>query len=181
MWVRKDRHLQRSESTRLESLGNRNHALGIDFSAFEAFHLGQWPVGDAKEAPKGNNMTVRVGHILRHEDETGVSGTGVVAEWIEYSDGEVAVHWLSHTPSTNLYRNIKQVEAIHGHGGRTEMVTIWEEPKPVLDEDPETAEPQTENLGSPEKTPEIPEEKSPPKRRANSKGGKKTSSKKKED
>lgn len=75
-------------------------------------------------------MTIKVGHILRHEDESGISGTGVVAEWVEYSDGEVVVHWISNTPSTNHYRNLKQVEAIHGHGGKTEMVTIWEQPRP---------------------------------------------------
>jgi len=74
-------------------------------------------------------MSIRVGVILRHEDESGISGTGVVAEWVEYSDGEVVVHWTSHTPSTNHYRNFKQVEAIHGHGGKTELVTIWEQPK----------------------------------------------------
>ena len=73
-------------------------------------------------------MTIRVGHILRHEDESGVSGTGIVAEWVEFSDGEVVVHWLSHTPSTNHYRNFKQVDAIHGHGGKTEMIVVWEEP-----------------------------------------------------
>lgn len=75
-------------------------------------------------------MSMRCGHILRHEDESGVSGTGRVAEWVEYSDGEVVVHWLSHTPSTNHYRNMKQVESIHGHGGKTEIVVDWVEPKP---------------------------------------------------
>ncbi len=86
-------------------------------------------------------MSIRIGHILRHEDESGISGTGIVAEWIEYSDGEVVVHWLSHTPSTNHYRNFKQVDAIHGHGGRTELVTIWEQPKPGAEpeEEPETS------------------------------------------
>lgn len=82
-------------------------------------------------------MSIKVGHIVRYEDESGVSGTGIVAEWVEYSDGEVVVHWLSHTPSTNHYRNLKQVESIHGHGGKTSMVTIWEEPKL---ETPATAE-----------------------------------------
>lgn len=108
-------------------------------------------------------MSMRVGHILRHEDESGVSGTGVVAEWIEYSDGEVVVHWLSHTPSTNHYRNIKQLEQIHGHGGKTEMVTIWEEPKPERSADSEIvqeaelaaaeAQPKANELATPEKAP----------------------------
>ena len=85
-------------------------------------------------------MSIRVGHILRHEDDSGVSGTGRVAEWVEYSDGEVVGHWLSHTPSTNHYRNMKQVDAIHGHGGKTEIVVDWEEPKPAPQEDETEAE-----------------------------------------
>jgi len=93
-------------------------------------------------------MSIRVGVILRHEDESGVSGTGVVAEWVEYSDGEVVVHWTSHTPSTNHYRNFKQVEAIHGHGGKTELVTVWEQPKPHQEEvDPEVADAAAEDAG----------------------------------
>jgi hypothetical protein len=89
-------------------------------------------------------MGIRVGHIHRHEDETGVSGTGRVAEWVEYSDGEVVVHWLSHTPSTNHYRNMKQVEAIHGHNGRTEIVVDWEEPKPAPEPEETTEAPEEE-------------------------------------
>ena len=91
-------------------------------------------------------MSIRVGHIMRHEDESGVSGIGRVAEWIEYSDGEVVVHWLSHTPSTNHYRNMKQVEGIHGHDGKTEMVVDWEEPRP----DPDPSE-EVEDTQVPEK------------------------------
>lgn len=83
-------------------------------------------------------MTIRVGHLLRYEDESGVSGTGRVAEWVEFSDGEVVVHWLSHTPSTNHYRNMKQVESVHGHGGATEIIVDWEEPHP--DEEATTEE-----------------------------------------
>lgn len=100
-------------------------------------------------------MSIRVGHILRHEDESGVSGTGIVAEWIEYSDGEVVVHWLSHTPSTNHYRNFKQVDAIHGHGGKTEMVVVWEGPKPDPEEAPsEEGEEGTTEVGDLEEAPE---------------------------
>lgn len=81
-------------------------------------------------------MNIRVGHLLRNEDESGVSGIGRVAEWVEFSDGEVVVHWLSHTPSTNHYRNMKQVESIHGHGGSTEIIVDWEEPHPNDEEEP---------------------------------------------
>lgn len=89
-------------------------------------------------------MSMRVGHIQRHEDESGVSGVGRVAEWIEYSDGEVVVHWSSSTPSTNHYRNMKQVEAIHGHNGKTELVVDWVEPKPDPEDDEEETSEETE-------------------------------------
>ena len=68
---------------------------------------------------------MRVGHLARTEYVNGISGIGRVAEWVEFSDGEVVVHWLSHTPSTNHYSNMKQVEAIHGHGGKTSIVVDW--------------------------------------------------------
>ena len=67
---------------------------------------------------------MRIGSLMREEDVNGVSGTGKVAEVVEFSDGTIIVHWLSHTPSTNIYHNEKQVLAVHGHGGLTKVV--WE-------------------------------------------------------
>ena len=65
---------------------------------------------------------MRTFHFERAEDVNGVSGTGIVAEGIEFTDGTIVIHWLSHTPSTNVYANAKSVESIHGHGGRTKIV-----------------------------------------------------------
>lgn len=65
---------------------------------------------------------MRLFHLQRDEDETGVSGTGRVAEGVEFSDGSIAVRWLSHTACTNMYANVKQLMLIHGHGGRTRVV-----------------------------------------------------------
>lgn len=73
---------------------------------------------------------LRTFHFERTEDVNGVSGVGRVAEGIEFSDGTIVVHWLSHTPSTNIYHNAKQVEAIHGHGGRTRLV--WHDQMPPV-------------------------------------------------
>lgn len=58
-------------------------------------------------------------HLVRSEDESGVSGEGRVAEGVEWSDGECSLHWLTHTSCTGNYRNIKQLLLIHGHGGKT--------------------------------------------------------------
>ena len=63
--------------------------------------------------------------LFRTEDETGVSGTGVVAEGVEFFDGTVAMRWRTGTSSTAIYDKIEHVEEIHGHGGKT--VVIWPE------------------------------------------------------
>jgi hypothetical protein len=62
--------------------------------------------------------------LERIEDESGVSGTGVVAEGVEFSDGSVALRWRSHIKSTVVYESIRACEAVHGHGGRTKVVYL---------------------------------------------------------
>jgi hypothetical protein len=58
----------------------------------------------------------------RDEDVTGVSGTGVVAEGIQFSDGTVALRWVvGEHRSTVFWPNIEAVKAIHGHDGRTHV------------------------------------------------------------
>lgn len=59
--------------------------------------------------------------LVRDEDETGISGTGVVAEGIEFSNGMCAMCWLTAMHSVAVYPNLRQLEAIHGHNGRTRV------------------------------------------------------------
>ena len=63
----------------------------------------------------------RLFHLVRAEDESGVSGTGVVAEGIEFTDGTCALRWLTPTASTALYASTEDVTTIHGHEGRTKV------------------------------------------------------------
>jgi len=70
--------------------------------------------------------------MVRDEDETGISGTGVVAEGVEYSDGKVALRWQTHHSdhhSTVIWENIESVYFIHGHNGKTRIVfaddVVW--------------------------------------------------------
>jgi len=63
-------------------------------------------------------------HLVRHVDLTGVSGTGVVAEGCEFSDGAVAIRWRGNRPSTAVWRDINDAMFIHGHGGATQFVWI---------------------------------------------------------
>jgi hypothetical protein len=59
--------------------------------------------------------------LVREVDVSGVSGTGIVAEGAQYSDGSVAVHWPGAYPSTTTWNSIEHVLAIHGHGGKTDV------------------------------------------------------------
>lgn len=69
--------------------------------------------------------------LHRNEDETGISGTGVVAEGCQFTDGRVALIWQSALPSGVVHPSIETVEALHGHGGKTK-VHIFDEIKIAL-------------------------------------------------
>ena len=61
--------------------------------------------------------------LKRNEDESGISGEGIVAEGVVFSSGKCAMHWLTDTTSVALYDSIEDLENIHGHGGKSEI--IW--------------------------------------------------------
>lgn len=65
-------------------------------------------------------------HFERKEDISGVSGIGIVAEGVQFSDGRVALHWESKHPSINIYASIEDLKEIHGHNGATQI--IWDDP-----------------------------------------------------
>lgn len=67
----------------------------------------------------------RVFVLQRHVDVSGVSGIGPVAEGVEWSDGTVSLRWKGETPSTTFWQaGISAVEAVHGHGGATEVLYV---------------------------------------------------------
>lgn len=67
---------------------------------------------------------MRTFHLARDKDATGVSGTGIVAEGVEFSDGTVALRWLGGNPTSVVFHDngMASVEAIHGHSGATRIV-----------------------------------------------------------
>lgn len=71
--------------------------------------------------------------LVRHEDISGVSGQGVVAQGCVFADGTVALRWLSAWPTSVVFhdRGIEAVEAVHGHGGATEIVFTEGDPAPL--------------------------------------------------
>lgn len=61
--------------------------------------------------------------LHRGNDVTGVSGTGVVADGVEFADGVAVLHWRGEVNSTVVYgQGLAAVRHIHGHGGATELV-----------------------------------------------------------
>jgi hypothetical protein len=62
-------------------------------------------------------------YLDRKEDETGISGTGTIAEGLQFSDGSCVMRWRTETSSTAFYKSIEDVEFIHGHQGKT--VVRW--------------------------------------------------------
>lgn len=75
-------------------------------------------------------MTVRRFRLRRDEDVHGVSGLGVVAEGVEFTDGRVAMRWLTEASSTAFYDSMGDVVTIHGHDGKTAVEWIDEEGSP---------------------------------------------------
>lgn len=65
--------------------------------------------------------------LRRTEDVSGLSGTGMVAEGVEFTDLRVALRWRTALSSTVLYDNVEDVIAIHGHEGRTELIWLDEQ------------------------------------------------------
>jgi hypothetical protein len=63
-------------------------------------------------------------YLYRTEDWSGVSGVGVVATGVQFSDGNCALRWNSEFKSTAVYDDIETVENIHGHGGRTKVMFL---------------------------------------------------------
>jgi len=61
--------------------------------------------------------------LVRNEDESGVSSTGIVAVGMMYPSGCCYMEWTTPIKSENRYNSIADLEAIHGHKGKT--VVQW--------------------------------------------------------
>jgi hypothetical protein len=57
--------------------------------------------------------------LVRYEDESGVSGTGVVAEGVQFSTGRCVLAWVTRFQSLAIYNSVDEIRAIHGHDGKT--------------------------------------------------------------
>jgi hypothetical protein len=90
--------------------------------------------GDAARWAHVRSEVVRSFHLNRTEDESGISGVGIVAEGVVFADGGVMLYWLTQYRSVAFYKSVEDLEAIHGHHGRTAV--IWRDnPSRASDED----------------------------------------------
>ena len=76
---------------------------------------------------------MRLFNMLRDFDITGNSGTGKVAEAVEFDDGTTIVKWSSTSnalgvSSLVVYSSLEDAITVHGHNGSTrfEEVPHWE-------------------------------------------------------
>lgn len=67
----------------------------------------------------------RVFSMIRTEDVSGVSGTGIVAQGVQFRDGQVVLQWCCPglPSSVAVWPSLEDVLTIHGHRGRT--VVKW--------------------------------------------------------
>jgi hypothetical protein len=73
-------------------------------------------------ARKDRGAIVRVFHLVRDEDISGVSGVGRVAVGAVFPSGKMVLEWLGADSSFEILDGLDHVERIHGHGGRTRIV-----------------------------------------------------------
>jgi hypothetical protein len=66
----------------------------------------------------------RVFTLVRDQDVTGISGTGTVADGVVWPDGTVSIRWRGDRPSIVFWDSLDHAEAIHGHGGATQIVWV---------------------------------------------------------
>ena len=65
--------------------------------------------------------------LIRLEDESGVSGLGLVAEGVRFAHtGKVVLSWRTRLHSTAVYDDIRSCIGIHGHGGKSRFEAVYE-------------------------------------------------------
>ncbi len=72
-------------------------------------------------------MGMRRFTLVRDEDVSGVSGVGVVAQGCVFGTGKAVLAWVTEYRSVAFYDSIEELEAIHGHNGRTHIEWIDQE------------------------------------------------------
>lgn len=67
-------------------------------------------------------MKLQEFYLLRKKDVSGVSGTGLVARGVVFPSHRCVVEWLMPHETLTIFDNIAQIQLIHGHDGKTELI-----------------------------------------------------------
>ena len=75
---------------------------------------------------------MRIYYLRRHEDISGNSGCGRVAQVAEFDDGSAVLHWnrganTSGVASTEVFNTVSDLLRIHGHDGKSVLEPIENE------------------------------------------------------
>lgn len=62
--------------------------------------------------------------LERDHDVSGVTGTGTVADGVEWPDGSASLRWRGAHASIVYWPSIADAETIHGHNGATRFVWL---------------------------------------------------------
>jgi hypothetical protein len=65
--------------------------------------------------------------FLRDQDETGISGIGLVVMGVLYPDGRCHYRWMTEHQTDQMADSLDKLEIIHGHNGRTRIVFLDDE------------------------------------------------------
>lgn len=68
------------------------------------------------------NQGIRIFYFERDEDVSGTSGIGRVAEGVILTNTKVVLSWLTIHKSVAIFDSYAEMEAVHGHDGRTRIV-----------------------------------------------------------
>lgn len=72
---------------------------------------------------------MRIYQMVREQDETGNSGTGIVGEVVRFQDGTSVLKWSRDSnalavSSLVIYQSLEDLLKVHGHGGKTRLESI---------------------------------------------------------
>ena len=70
--------------------------------------------------------------LYRKKDPTGISGTGIITEGVEFLSGKCVLSWLTKYTSVATYDDIETLMKIHGHDGLTILNWIDQEHTEII-------------------------------------------------
>ena len=59
--------------------------------------------------------------LVRDIDESGCSGTGLVAQGLEFDSGRAVMEWLVPPCSINIFDTVEELVSVHGHSGKSRV------------------------------------------------------------